>query len=379
MNVCDYLNEYCIYRGIELWSDVRYQSMIRIIHNYLQNIFDRITIQDINNINAQSYIDEIEMLPALGRRNQIADDLIPPSMVKMSINLLKESFDYLVTKELITENPFVFVVQTRKTVKKESIEWTQEDVCTLFNKCNNTNLYFFLHILFSTQFEISEVLGLRWDDVDIDELNGVFQIRSATKLRRYNKNIIETFENDKVIKAFPNYSTNDTSTTLVLIKKEENIKQVKIPIKLVPLINEWKRKQETKIKENELNLVFLLDNGRPYDQDNMKKNYKEFRKRESFKELTLVKLISYAKIIDENGIRLSDKYYDEHEVPILVNQSLSNGNYKYKQVKKAIKHTNINELLPDTNEVVETKEFIELIKNNDDLKKELLERLKAGI
>lgn len=379
IDICDFLNEYCIHRGIKLWSDVRYQSMIRIVHNYLLNVFDKTTIQDINQLNAQGYIDKIESLPALGRRNQVADILIPPSMIKMCINLLKESFDYLVTNDYIKENPFISVVQSRKPVKKESLEWNEDDVNMLFDKCNNMNLYVFLHILFSSHFEISEVLGLRWSDIEIDEFKGRFFIKSTTKLRRYNKNLIETFDKDKVINIFPNFCTNDTSTALVLIKKEENIKQTKIPIKLVPLINQWRKRQILRNKSNDFDLVFLLDNGRPYDQDNMKKNYKEFRKEVAFKELTLVKLLTFAKKTDKSGVSNSNKYYDEHEIPMQVKLTLTNGNYKYKQAKKAIKHTSINEMLPDTNKVVETKKFLELIKSNEDLKKELLDRLKAGI
>lgn len=121
-----------------------------------------------------------------------------------------------------------------------------------------------------------------------------------------------------------------------------------------------------------------LDNGRPYDFDNMRKNFKQLKHECQLEQYSLVKLRNFALKTNENGINNALSYYNCISLPLVIPHYTSKSNYRYHQVKKETKHIDLTSTLPNTKETLEVKNFIEMIKNDDELKKQLLLKLSAG-
>lgn len=377
--IINYLLDFCAIRGSQIWSSTKYEIMTRTTYNYLKPLFKKKKIKDVMSNNAQRLIYKLQKEPAIGGGYDPKHDPIPHSMIKQCLTLLRQSFDYLVFIKVIDNNPFHNVEITRKCSKNRvSPEWSMENVIELFNQCRNNKLYIFLHLYFALQLEITEVLALTWDNIQIDKENEKFSLVSNKILRRHNKVLLQNIDKKRIIQKFPNYSNVDSSSTLVLLKKDGTSKKINVPIYIAHLLLKWQKIQEERLTVNKYNLVLTLDNGRPYDFDNMRKNFKQLKHECQLEQYSLVKLRNFALKTNENGINNALSYYNCISLPLVIPHYTSKSNYRYHQVKKETKHIDLTSTLPNTKETLEVKNFIEMIKNDDELKKQLLLKLSAG-
>lgn len=377
--VIPYISKFCRVRGSRIWSSTKYESMSRLANTYLKSIFGKKRIKDISCENAQRFIYKLQKCKAIGGNVKENNCQIPYSVLKLCVTLLRQSFDYLVITKVIDYNPFHDIEITVKTVKKKSSPvWEMTDVVNLFDNCKNEKLFIFLHLYFSLQLDITEVLALTWDNVVIDENNGIFEITSDKILRRQNKVYLQDLDQELILENFPNYASVDSNTSLVLLRRAEHRKELKIPLKIVTLISEWKKIQSKRLKSNPYNLVMTLDNARPYDFDNMRKEFKKLKHECMLDDYSLVKLKNFAEKVNEDGIKNVTHYYDNEIQLLEIPNARSNSVYRYHQARAYTEHADIRNLLPDEKEVQKVKTFIELIKSDEAIKQQILNKLKAG-
>lgn len=373
--IIDYLQYFANSKGIEIWSPTRYQSNVGIIHNYIAKVVDNKKIKDVDRKFADKIFSALEVMPALGKRNQVAEETIPISMLRSCNTILKGSFDYLVANKIIDDNPFMYINIARKP-KKITSDWNLDDVQCLFQHCEDTKLYVFLHTLFSTGFGIYEVLGLTWSDLHIEEYclyEKKCYIESFNTLRRLNKNTVNQLDENLIIKRFRNFSFSNTNTEVILMKKKEGSRKVYIPIKIAMLLKEWRNYQASMVYENTEDLVFTLKDGRPYDDRVMKNAFQKTMKQALLSELTLVKLKNYGQKQTDEKNTYSNLYYGGLVEPLQLPQQKDD----FRLIMKQKKSSEIRKIFTESLNLEKgmMNDLIGAINDDFDLKQELLNKL----
>lgn len=371
--IIDYLQYYVNAIGIKIWSPSRYQSNVGVIHNYIAKVVVNKKIKDVDKKCADKIFSELEHVPALGKRNQIADNVIPISMLRSCISIFKGAFDYLVANEIIKENPFLHI-NIAEAPKKSTVEWTLDYVHCMFQNCAETKLYVFLHIIFSTGLGIYEVLGLTWSDVHIDDdYDEKSYIESRNTLRRLNKNTVYQLDQNLIIRKFPSYSFANTNTEVILMRKKEGSKKVNIPMKVAMLLREWRRYQASMVFENIVDLVLTLKDGRPYDDRAMKKNFQNTMEKVPVSGLTLVKLKNYGQKYADKKNTNAALYYDRLEDVLKLPENKEN----FRNIMRKEKALHIKELFKENLNIegAMMNDLIGALNDDLDLKQELLNKL----
>lgn len=371
--IIDYLQYYVNAIGIKIWSPSRYQSNVGVIHNYIAKVVANKKIKDVDKKCADKIFSELEHVPALGKRNQIADNVIPISMLRSCISIFKGAFDYLVANEIIKENPFLHI-NIAEAPKKSTVEWTLDYVHWMFQNCAETKLYVFLHIIFSTGLGIYEVLGLTWSDVHIDDdYDEKSYIESRNTLRRLNKNTVYQLDQNLIIRKFPSNSFANTNTEVILMRKKEGSKKVNIPMKVAMLLREWRRYQASMVFENIVDLVLTLKDGRPYDDRAMKKNFQNTMEKVPVSGLTLVKLKNYGQKYADKKNTNAALYYDRLEDVLKLPENKEN----FRNIMRKEKSLHIKELFKENLNIegAMMNDLIGALNDDLDLKQELLNKL----
>ena len=379
--VVDFLYQYCAKMGLKNWSISRYESNVGLINNYLKKILKDKRIEDIDKTYVGKFFLDLKKSPAIGKRHQKADVFIPYTMLRQCIYLMKSSFDYLVADSIIDSNHFHSLVCINPNKQKENKEWQLDDVRKIFMSCDDPKLYVFLHLLFSTGLNISEILGLTWDNIYISDTmikEDKCYIRSDKVLKRINLNTVQQIENSRIIYRFNGIGFNETNTQLVLLYKTNVKKSIHLNKEVAHLLLEWKKTTyHFHHIMNDYNLVLSLLNGRPYDERNMTKLYHELRKKAKLDKLTLVELKNFGSKKMQSGMTNAEYYYthlmNKLELP---KPNLHNHQMMLQQNKKIQK--NLFNIIP----LPQNKDMdllVEQLNENLEFKMRLIERLKAEL
>ena len=379
--VVDFLYQYCAKMGLNLWSISRYESNVGLINNYLKKILKNKRIEDIDETYVRKFFLDLKKCPAIGKRHQKADVFVPFTMLRQCIYLMKSSFDYLVANSIIDSNHFHSLVCINPNKQKENKEWQLDDVRKIFMSCDDSKLYVFLHLLFSTGLNISEILGLTWDNIYISDTmikEDKCYICSDKVLKRINLNTLQQIDNSRIIYRFNGIGYNETNTQLILLYKTDVKKSIHLNKEVAHLLLEWK---ETTYHFhhiiNDYNLVLSLLNGRPYDERNMTKLYHELRKKAKLDRLTLVKLKNFGSKKMQSGMTNAEYYYshlmNKLELP---KPNLHNHQMMLQQNKKIQK--NLFNMIPmPQNKDIDL--LVDQLNENLEFKMRLIERLKAEL
>lgn len=369
-----YLYDYVFRISKTEWGHSLYEKNKGLLHNYISKVVTNMKISDVNECAAYEMISALKLLPATGKRNQQVDQLMPPSMVKASLNLLKNAFMYLVNNGIININPFLKIkidVPTRKNIS----EWNLDYVRELFNHCEDCRLSISLHLMFATGLSLNEVLGLRWNDVlisDDDYKSNTCKIVTRNILKRISKDVSATHE-ENIIEHFKNKAFSNTVTELVLLKKNKEI-VVPIPFSIAKLLREWKIKQKEYAFENTANLVIAWHDGRPYDLRILEKEYLRLRDKTHLPELTLAKLKKFGKE-SKDGVLNSEMYYGT------LSHSLCLTYHQKKNDVSAVKNSTTDKIKKIFNESklsnndCEINKLLDTFENDPSLKYEFLYKL----
>lgn len=380
--ILNFLVQYTNKIGVHQWSNSRYECNIGLINNYISKVIGNKKIKDIQSDFGQSIIKKLQKTPALGKRNQERTKFIPNSMIRSCYILLKSSFDYLVSEQLLENNPFhnCNVPLVKKT--KSQKEWNIDFVQHLFNNIHDIRLYIFMHIMFSTGLDIKEISGLSWSDIHIDDeliIKDQCYLCSNKILERLNKNTIQKFNTKRIIKQFEYAGFNQTNTSLTLFYKDKPKKTVHIHKQLALLLKIWREKQkEFLTEENPYDLLIILLNGKPCDDRTMSKLYHKTCEEAHLEDLTLTKFKNFSqKKMHDYPMTNADYFYSTLTASlVLPKQSISTNhaiklntqriNQKIKTISHQPKNNDMNILLQQ-------------IKDNPELKMQLITKLKAEL
>lgn len=378
----DFLVQYVAKIGIHQWSNSRYESNNGLINNYISKVIGKKKIKEVTLDFGQEVINKLQKTPALGKRNQQKTKYIPTGMLRLCYVLLKSSFDYLVSQELIESNPFYdCIVPIEQDIKSKN-EWNIDYVQHLFNRIYDIRLFIFMHIMFSTGLGIREISGLSWDNIFIDDdliEKDQCYLYSDKILERLNKNTIQQIDPKRIIKQFACIGFNQTNTSLTLLYKEVPKKRVHIHKEVAILLKNWKQNQEDfMINENPYNLLITLVNGKPCDDRNISKLYHKVCEQAHFKGLSLTKFKNFSqRIRTHDSITNADYYYSNIDKPLdLPKQPVSTTHVFQLNRKKINEKIKIKTPEPKNEEM---NILLQQLKDNPELKMKLIEKLKAEL
>lgn len=380
--IIDFLIQYANKVGFHQWSTFHYQSNIGIINNYISLALGKKKIKDITPDFGQKILNKLKKTSALGSRNRNKTEYLTPSMLRACYVLLKTSFDYLTSQELIETNPFYDCSVPIIKVEKKSNEWKLDLVEHLFDNIHDIRLFIFMHIMFSTGLGIREVTGLSWDNIHIDDdllKKDQCYLCSDKILQRLNKNTVQQLNPNRIIKQFECQGFTQTNTSLTLLYKDVPQKKVHIHKEVASLLRIWKAKQvELMLDENKYNLVVTLYNGKPMDDRNLSKLYHKTCETAHLNNLTITKFKNYSQRQYLKDTKTNaDYFYGNLDKPIeLPSQSVSR-THVFKLDRKKISEK-IKIKLPEQ-ESEDMTILLQQLKDNPELKMKLIKKLKAEL
>lgn len=380
--IIDFLIQYANKVGFHQWSTFHYQSNIGIINNYISLALGKKKIKDITPDFGQKILNKLKKTSALGSRNRNKTEYLTPSMLRACYVLLKTSFDYLTSQELIETNPFYDCSVPIIKVEKKSNEWKLDLVEHLFDNIHDIRLFIFMHIMFSTGLGIREVTGLSWDNIHIDDdllKKDQCYLCSDKILQRLNKNTVQQLNPNRIIKQFECQGFTQTNTSLTLLYKDVPQKKVHIHKEVASLLRIWKAKQvELMLDENKYNLVVTLYNGKPMDDRNLSKLYHKTCETAHLNNLTITKFKNYSQRQYLKDTKTNaDHFYGNLDKPIeLPSQSVSR-THVFKLDRKKISEK-IKIKLPEQ-ESEDMTILLQQLKDNPELKMKLIKKLKAEL
>lgn len=164
--------------------------------------------------------------------------------------VIHKSLKTAVKWQIISKNVADFADRPKKsTVKMIALEIDQVKI--LLNALKNTSIYIFALLAFTTGMRRGELLGLTWEDIDLD--NGTIKI--TKQLQKLNGELL--FTTPKSIKSI---RTITIPENIVNILKQENLRQ-----------SDKKKFMGSEYHDN--NLVICEEDGKPYDPDYITHNF----------------------------------------------------------------------------------------------------------
>lgn len=382
MKLSDYLIQYTNVIGLNLWSTTRYQSGIAMIQNYIVPIIKNMTIAQIDDNFYPKFMQKLDKIPAIGKRNQVASKFISDNTKKCINWMMKGAFDYLMQDNLISENPFLQEVKGLTKRNKSSEDWTIDFVETFFRECDEAILYVFMNLLFGCGLEIGEILALTWNDIHInDNTNETYlsYIHTDKILKRLNKNTINQIDESLIIHRFKNYGSTYTNTQAILLKKEVS-RTVELPLNIARLLLDWKNFQHELNKPCEVDLIFTQFNGRYYDDRTMSKGYHRIMSKTNLPKLTIVKLRNFGiKTDPDSNQTYSSLYYGNDDIVLKIPSIKKNESQRIQKASTIAINEVFNEFLPKKDENQNISQLAELLKSNPELKKQFISKLRAEI
>lgn len=238
------------------------------------------------------YYDSLQSKPAVtlkGQENREKTISIP--VIQKIHVLLRKAFAQAVQWDYIPKNPAADVTLPKQKKQKRAA-WTSAEVIQALACCDNPLLKLAMLLAMVGSMRIGEILGLKWENVEIYELNtpvynsipgdspnpgtkGAIHVRM--ELKRCQKNAVESLkkkERDAIYFIFPNQlkSEKDASTVPALKapKTESSIRTLYIEETTVTALLDAKAQQELDKMElgseyQDYGLVLAHKNGRPLE------------------------------------------------------------------------------------------------------------------
>ena len=138
----------------------------RHITNKIAEYFKGSILQKITSLQIQEYIIFLRTQYRTRQGNPISDKTIRHHYCVLTL-----IFDFAIEQELINKNPME-KVECPKLAKKKVDAFTQEEAQTFFSLLPNCTLDFqcMLYLLITTGIRRGELMGLQWQDIDIDNM-----------------------------------------------------------------------------------------------------------------------------------------------------------------------------------------------------------------
>lgn len=201
------------------------------------------------------------------RRKQ--DDGLSPRTCQYLRQVLRRALGRAVKAELVARN-VAALADPPRVVKKESATLTPDQARTFLGKLAGHRLYTLVSVAISLGLRQGEILGLRWQDVELDR--GVVRVRHA--LQRFGK---------------------AAGWKLVEPKSESGRRSVKLPGSMVAILRSHRKRQlEERLAAGERwkvnDFVFATQTGGPLEGCNLNRDVKRLLKAAGLPELNFHKM-----------------------------------------------------------------------------------------
>ena len=272
--------------GTKRWGFNNYKANIGLLNNYVYPIIGNKKIQTFTALNVDQYINKLTKTKNVNygvRKN--APQYVTSHTIKSIIKLLRCAWRQAIRWEVVKKNVF-----TDSNIpyyeSKESEIWTACKIQHALEICEDQILYLCINLAFSCSLRISEILGLTWNNIHIEDED--FE-KDNTRLVvdkqyvRIDKSMIGILTKDEIYKQFDSQVKRDCKTVMVLksLKMNGKSRTVWIPRTVAFMLKEWKNKQQEIKNEfgnlyEDNNLVICFENGRPIEKSNIERRFKKF-------------------------------------------------------------------------------------------------------
>ncbi|MCZ4246848.1 hypothetical protein BXO87_01730 [Bacillus sp. GZB] len=156
-----YLSEFLKIRATELEGDT-FKTEKGNMETHILPELGRLPLGKVTTDRLQRFIDKL-----------LEEKGLQASSVKRIFDPLRIALDRAVTRGYIRENPANAVIKPKIT-RSEMTVWSKEDVVRFLNFAKKDRMFMLFHLAFTTGLRQSELLGLRWKDLDTEQ--GVLRI-----------------------------------------------------------------------------------------------------------------------------------------------------------------------------------------------------------
>lgn len=241
-----YLNEFMITYKRNL-SITTYLSYEKILEKHIYPKLGKIKLSELQPIHLQKYVDE-------------KTEELTPQTVKIHLNILSVALTYAYKLKMI-ENKLVDRIMIPKNEKFKNEIYTEEDLRILLDKVKETNIELPVNLAVGFGLRISEILGLRWQDIDFDKY--VIHVRQITA--RVNGEVI-----------------------LKEPKTESSIRDLSGPPEIFEMLKKERKKQlQERLKGKRINdeLIFFDNKGNPIGEDCISQRFRRFLIKKELKQI----------------------------------------------------------------------------------------------
>lgn len=224
-----------------------FEGYERVVKGHLIPTLGSLYLKDLRPEHIQAMINEKST-----KGNLLTGDPLQPRMVEYIYAVLHGALDQAYKNQIIIYNPCDMVNKPQK-VKKEFICWTAEQANKFLAAIKKDRNYIIYLLALTTGMRRSELLGLRWDDVDL------------------KKNLLSVKQ--VMVRVKGGYKFQDPKT-----KKSK--RTIQISDKVAAALKEWKRKQNIEKaafpgEYNEQNLILCSIMGEPVNPESVSRNFKK--------------------------------------------------------------------------------------------------------
>ena len=155
--------------GTKRWGFNNYKANIGLLNNYVYPIIGNKKIQTFTALNVDQYINKLTKTKNVNygvRKN--APQYVTSHTIKSIIKLLRCAWRQAIRWEVVKKNVF-----TDSNIpyyeSKESEIWTACEIQHALEICEDQILYLCINLAFSCSLRISEILGLTWNNIHIED------------------------------------------------------------------------------------------------------------------------------------------------------------------------------------------------------------------
>lgn len=242
----NYMNEFMssYKRNISITT---YEQYIKILIKHIYPILGKLKLSELQPIHLQKYVD-LKILE------------LKPQTVKIHLNILSIALTYAYKLQII-DDKIVDRIMIPKNNKFKNEIYTEEDLKILFEKVKDKNIELPIHLAVGFGLRISEILGLRWQDIDFE--NKVIHVRQITA--RVNGEVI-----------------------LKEPKTESSIRDLSGPPEIFEMLKKERKKQlQERLKGKRINeeLIFFDKKGNPIGEDCISQRFRRFLIKKGLKQI----------------------------------------------------------------------------------------------